>query len=477
MTKIELKKLIAEDFSGEWGEDDEIGSGVYVIRAANFTSTGSIDYSKLVKRKIEEKKINQKHLQDGDIIIEKSGGGPNTPVGRVVQFNKIDNEIYLSNNFTSILRPDKDLINPTYLFYQLFYFYQTGVVKKYQNQTTGIYNLKLSRYLEEQITVPTLLRQAKIVSQLGKIQEVIAKRKKVINGLQLYLNSLFIEMFLESQEVSNWKFDTIDKLELIKKSTYGTAKKANSDGIGQPVIRMNNLSYDGDVSLEDIKWVDLDKNELARLNLEDRSILFNRTNSPDLVGKIAVWDKGNGYTFAGYLINLLIDEEKMSPYYFSCYFNSHFGKKVLKSKARPSGSLANISATTLKGQKLILPPIELQKKFEKKFLVIKGIRSILYESLSLLETFFQVILKNTFLNGSELDSVKFVSDIVNALTVEEFKNTQTLEILLTSLDKNDMKFSDFNNYNDAYIKLMRSLEEGLIEQFYHRKTVKIRVKK
>ena len=475
--KIKLNRLISKTISGVWGEDDEAGNGTYVIRAANFTNTGEIDYSKLVKRNLEGEDIEKKQLRDGDIIIEKSGGGPNTPVGRVVQFNSINNNPFLCNNFTAILRPSKELVHPAYLFYQLFYLYQIGKVRKYQNQTTGLYNLKLEKYLNEEVIIPPLATQSKITAQLSRIQGLIAKRKETIELWDKYLDFLFIEMFLENPESEKWNFDSMEKTNVISKSVYGTAKKANDEGKGIPVLRMNNISYSGDISLEEIKWVELEKDELRALKLENRSVLFNRTNSPDLVGKIGVWDKGSGYTYAGYLINLKLDEKRINPYFFSAYFNSNFGKKILQSKARPSGSLANISATTLKSQKILLPPIELQNKFEKFYVKVKRQQQRSKNSLALLESLLQIILYNTFSEKMEVDEEKYFEDILRDLTIDELKNEKHLQYILNWFQKKSQRFSNFSKYKDGYTKLMELLDNGDIEQYYEKKQIKLRLKK
>lgn len=166
---IRIKDLVQKPISGEWGNEDLSGSGVFVIRAANFTDTGKISYSNVVKREINSQKIQNKRLRYNDLIIEKSGGGPTTPVGRVVLFDKKDSNIYLFNNFTTILRPKDNLVNPRYLLYQLLHFYNIGKVKKYQNQTIGLYNLKIERYLLEEIELPDLVQQKKVVTYLDKV--------------------------------------------------------------------------------------------------------------------------------------------------------------------------------------------------------------------------------------------------------------------------------------------------------------------
>ncbi|MDD3162202.1 MAG: restriction endonuclease subunit S [Bacteroidales bacterium] len=142
-----IDKVVEKPMSGEWGKDDFEGTGVKVLRTTNFTDRGVIDYSDVVTRKIDDKKANQKYMKFGDILIEKSGGSDTKPVGRVVFYDGKD-DMFLSNNFTSILRlkPEVGLLS-VYLFEFLFVNYWSGGTRIYENKTTGIHNLKLADYL------------------------------------------------------------------------------------------------------------------------------------------------------------------------------------------------------------------------------------------------------------------------------------------------------------------------------------------
>lgn len=95
-----VSKVICKPISGEWGKDDPSGTGIKVLRTTNFTDAGHIDYTDVVTRCIEQKKIEAKAMQDGDILIEKSGGSDTKPVGRVV-FTKT----HLRTTFSIILQP------------------------------------------------------------------------------------------------------------------------------------------------------------------------------------------------------------------------------------------------------------------------------------------------------------------------------------------------------------------------------------
>ena len=163
-----LADFIEVSFPGEWGQEDKDGSGVKVIRTTNFTNNGKLDLSDVVTRDIDSAKVEKKKLFKGDIILERSGGTNDNPVGRVVYFE--EDGLYLFNNFTQLLRC-KEGVNSLFIFYSLFNYYQMNknVIRSMGNKTTGIQNLKMDRYwqipiadvsIERQKEFETIYRQA-----------------------------------------------------------------------------------------------------------------------------------------------------------------------------------------------------------------------------------------------------------------------------------------------------------------------------
>ena len=107
-----------------------------VIRNTNFTPSGAIDYSNIAYLEVEAKQLLKRRLEAGDIILERSGGGPKQPVGRVVFFDREDGDFSFSN-FTSAIRvKDKTKFDPRFVFYGLMELYQSGKTEDLQRRTT-----------------------------------------------------------------------------------------------------------------------------------------------------------------------------------------------------------------------------------------------------------------------------------------------------------------------------------------------------
>lgn len=199
--KIKLIDIIDDPISGEWGEESVNGEGIPVLRTTNFTNEGIINYSEVAVRNITKQNLSCKFLRRGDIIIEKSGGSDKQPVGRVVYFDG-DENTYLFNNFTSVLRvANRTLWNTKYVFYALYINYLRGGTIAFQNKTTGLHNLKLDQYIKGfLIEQKSIDEQETIVKNLDKITRLVEKRQEQLENFDLISKSKFIEMFGDAEE-------------------------------------------------------------------------------------------------------------------------------------------------------------------------------------------------------------------------------------------------------------------------------------
>lgn len=150
--------------NGLWKGEEPPFVNIGVIRNTNFTKEGTLDDSDIAYLDVEARKFEKRRLQFGDIILEKSGGGPKQPVGRVVLFDKAEGDFSFSN-FTSALRVhNPDELNFRFLHKFLYWTYVSGITEKMQSHSTGIRNLNGDAYKAIKITFPPLPEQQRIVS-------------------------------------------------------------------------------------------------------------------------------------------------------------------------------------------------------------------------------------------------------------------------------------------------------------------------
>ena len=209
------------------------------------------------------------------------------------------------------------------------------------------------------------------------------------------LKSVFIDMFGDPvKNEKRWEKKFIKSF--VKECDYGLSDKADTDEKGIPMLRMNNITYKGRIDLSNLKYIGEKKFNNQKYLLKRNDLLFNRTNSPELVGKCAVWPFDSLFTYAGYLIRLRFQDALANPFYVSGYLNSSFGKRFLLAKAKSSINMSNISASMLMSFPMLLPPINLQNQFAKIVEQVESTKSWMQKSLKEMDNQFNALLQRAF---------------------------------------------------------------------------------
>ena len=135
------------------------------------------------------------------------------------------------------------------------------------------------------VPLPPRREQRQIVAILNRAARIERLRTQATEELQEFSRSLFVKMFGDPVEnPMGWSVRRLG--EVCESVRYGTSKRASETaGTGVPVIRMGNVTYDGDLDCTDLKFVALSQAELDKHALRRGDVLFNRTNSKELVGK------------------------------------------------------------------------------------------------------------------------------------------------------------------------------------------------
>ena len=186
-----LDKLVTFQ-SGLWkGENGELQT-VKVLRNTNFKlNNGFLDYSDVAEIDVETTQLLTRTLQYGDIILEKSGGSDTQAIGRVVLFDKEDdNETYSYSNFCSRIRVNNaNEVNPLYLWIVLHNFYCKGGTIPLQNGIR-LLNIDMAGYSKIKIPVPPIDIQKQIVEEIGKIDRSVSDSQSCINECEANIESL-----------------------------------------------------------------------------------------------------------------------------------------------------------------------------------------------------------------------------------------------------------------------------------------------
>ena len=201
-----LGDILVLDQPGAWGDEPSPDDpGVRVLRSTDFTRDGRIDPKSAASRRLSERDRERRLMRDGDLILERSGGGPGTPVGRVAIIDGFG-PVYC-NNFCQHLRVDTSRCSPFYAVRALWHRYLQGVTTRLQHQTTGIRNLDYTGYLAFPILLPPLPEQRAIAAVLDAIDEAIERTEGIIAATERLRDALLHELLTRGVpgRHSEWK--------------------------------------------------------------------------------------------------------------------------------------------------------------------------------------------------------------------------------------------------------------------------------
>lgn len=314
--------------------------------------------------------------------------------------NELDGGIITGNFWTFDV--DYSIINPHFLTL-------ITKTKAFQNLcqtasvgTTNRNYLQERDFLNFQIPLPTITEQKAI---LDDYQQKIENAKQLETKAQILEQSIEKYLFeelgidfgakirnknilntIDYSKIDRWSVDYLNKFSrlaflskikypvvklrtIVNNFQYGLSEKAVLENIGLPMIRMNNI-FNSELLLKDLKYLKNDiKFEKYILNKGD--LLFNRTNSKELVGKTAVYNEEGRYTFASYLIRVVVNNDKSDVNYINYLFNSKILQIQKDMVSRQITGQANINSQEMLDFLFPLPPLEKQREIAKHISAIK----------------------------------------------------------------------------------------------------------
>jgi type I restriction enzyme S subunit len=194
-----------------------------------------------------------------------------------------------------------------------------------------------------------------------------------------------------------WCWATVDQVSVM--SQYGTSDKAKYEYSGIPVLRMGNIQG-GQLDYSDLKRMPADWSDVDKFILQPGDLLFNRTNSAELVGKTAIYEEHHPESvFASYLVRVKTSDYLLSDF-LSFYINSILGREYINSVVSQQVGQANVNATKLSKMTFALPPLSEQHRIvaevERRLSVIDALEQAVATNLTRAERMRQAILKKAF---------------------------------------------------------------------------------
>ncbi|MFZ2795372.1 MAG: restriction endonuclease subunit S [Prolixibacteraceae bacterium] len=299
----------------------------------------------------------------------------------------------------------KEGIEKNYLFYFLLSLY-----KKLNTNPrgVGIPHVEPSLLWTSELIIRSIQEQRAIVQKIENLfallDKGIADLKTAQEQLKIYRQAVLKKAFegeftnnvKENELPEGWKW--VKLKEVITNVEYGTSSKSSNSG-SVPVLRMGNIK-NGTIDWNDLKFTD-DIREINQFKLKYNDVLFNRTNSPEHVGKTAIYKSNRDAIFAGYLIRINYLHEKINPDFLTYYLNSHHAKQYGNLVKSFGVNQSNINGAKLKTYPLPLPRSlseqhTIVREIESRLSVCDKVEQSISESLEKAEALRQSILKNAF---------------------------------------------------------------------------------
>jgi len=294
---------------------------------------------------------------------------------------------------------DYDVLNREYLLY--FLKSELGLAW-IDHMTAGSVRdtLRFSDLGRIQIPLPPLPEQERIVAILRQADDLRRLRAQANQRAQDLLPTLFYEMFgdLYSEEHIPEGWTSAPISEYFSDTQYGISASLleHSEGnIG--ILRMNNITTEGALNLEDMKYLSPEKVDLEKYGLQPGDLLFNRTNSKELVGKTGLWEmqESDDFSFASYIIRIRLKENTV-PEFMWAALNSPYGKAQMNRLAKQAVNMANINTGELGSIQIALPPKPVQEKFKMEYGKVKEQLNRQKTAEALFEELFQSLLARAF---------------------------------------------------------------------------------
>lgn len=356
-----------------------------VVRNTNFTDDGLFDFTDVAVIPIEQRLLERKHLERGDIVIERSGGGPDQPVGRVAYFDRND-ATFCFSNFTSRLRVlERTLIEPEFLHQFLLNFHLSGQTETLQRRTTGIRNLAFQDYLQVEIPVPPIEHQRRMVSILKTLQEARCSRERELKFERERKAALLDFFFTKglSGEASNeievgrvpasWTVLELGELCEIVYGIQAAVANLKDPAKGIPILTNVNITNEGALNLETLRYFPVPDNLRERVILKQGDVLFNwRSGSQSHVGKTAIFQLEGEYTFSSFILRFrprpIIDN------YFLFSYLTEIKSRGFFLKNRQQSSVNSVfNASVASGIPVAFPDLGSQRRIAG---ILKGLDAI-----------------------------------------------------------------------------------------------------
>lgn len=301
---------------------------------------------------------------------------------------------YINGNAMALDDLNEEEANIDYLAYYLKFRKLNDVISgTAQPQITreGLQSLK--------IPLPPLPEQKRIAEILDKADGLRQKRQQSIEKLDELLQATFIDMFGDPVTNPNKHKTDILANYVLKDFQNGLYKPASFYGSGTPILRIDGYRNGDIINESNFKRLELEPSEIEKYKLTKMDLVINRVNSPEYLGKIALFmDDREDTVFESNMMRFSIRQELLNVYYLIFLFKQRYISNQIATKRKDAVNQSSINQQDVKSLILNVPNIKLQNKWAELYQSCNMQKKILTSQLNQQETLFQSLQQRAF-NG------------------------------------------------------------------------------
>lgn len=343
---------------------DEINGMHPVYKVSDMNESGNQKYVSTVNNRLSKEHLDE---LNHTLYPEKTTILPK--VGATLLTNKRRMLTEPSSFDNNVMGWIPDDINPEFLYYVSCTVDMEAVAQK-----GAVPSISKAIAQSLKIPAPPTGEQHKIASVLCNVDQAIHTTGEIIRQIYDVKKGVMQDVFHGKHRAHNQyistpvgkvpkHWDVVSIGDVVQSAEYGLSESLSGEG-QYPVFRMNNIE-NGYMVEEPMKYIDLTDEEFEKYRVEEGDILFNRTNSLELVGKTGIYQLVGDHVFASYLVRLQTNA-KADSYYLNYYMNSAEAQNRMMDFATKGVSQANINANSIQQVKLPLPPIDEQRQIANR---------------------------------------------------------------------------------------------------------------
>ena len=361
-----LAHIISKGTTPKGGKDAYVEKGIRFLRIENINEDGSISHENIkhITEEMHTGFLRRSILCKDDILISIAG-----TLGKTGIVGEADLPLN-TNQAISFVRLIRGNLLPQYIKMSIDNP-KTQDMLISQTKVTSIPNLTLEIIGNCAIPLAPLAEQQRIVDRIenlfSKLDEAKEKAQAVVDSFETRKAAILHKAFTgeltakwreeHGVGMESWEKKSVGELCISLK--YGTAKKSDASG-NVVVLRMGNLQQ-GEIDWSDLAYSN-DPDDIEKYKLFPGDVLFNRTNSAALVGKTAIYRGEHPAIYAGYLIKLDYDHDKIIGDYLNYALNTLDAKKYCNSVKTDGVNQSNINAKKIGAYSFNVPSIPEQEK-------------------------------------------------------------------------------------------------------------------